>query len=71
MAAKEVVNTNQRDIELVVNRWLLDYYFSLGLEFFQNDKKEDFMGIIEVFESTYQMSCQVSSLAWLSMADSP
>lgn len=53
MAAKEVVISRQSDIERVVNRWLLDYYFSLGLQFFQRDKREDFLDIVHVFEGMH------------------
>lgn len=56
MAAKEVVNSRQSDVERVVNRWMLDYYFSLALDFFQRDQKDDFLDVIHVFEGTFQ-SC--------------
>lgn len=61
MAAKEVVISRQSDIERVVNRWLLDYYFSLGLQFFQRDQREDFLDIVHVFEGMYQTSCHLWS----------
>lgn len=61
MAAKEVVISRQSDIERVVNRWLLDYYFSLGLQFFQRDQREDFLAIVHVFEGMHQTSCHLWS----------
>uniref|UniRef100_A0A3B5JWT8 Uncharacterized protein n=1 Tax=Takifugu rubripes TaxID=31033 RepID=A0A3B5JWT8_TAKRU len=42
----ESQSDRQSDIERVVNRWLLDYYFSLGLQFFQRDQREDFLDIV-------------------------
>lgn len=54
MAANEVVNSRQGDVERVVNRWMLDYYFSLALDFFQRDQKDDFLDVIHVFEGTFQ-----------------
>lgn len=52
MAAKAIVNTScQNDVEPVVNHWLMDYYFSLALEFFQKEQYADFLGIRHVLDS--------------------
>ncbi|TWW67397.1 Telomeric repeat-binding factor 2 TTAGGG repeat-binding factor 2 [Takifugu flavidus] len=61
MAAKEVIISRQSDIERVVNRWLLDYYFSLGLQFFQRDQREDFLDIVHVFEGILKRPYEVTS----------
>lgn len=57
MAAKEIVNSSTTEVEPVVNRWLLDYYFSLALEFFQKEQYADFLGIRHVLDSEYQTTC--------------
>ncbi|KAF1393038.1 hypothetical protein PFLUV_G00034250 [Perca fluviatilis] len=52
MAAKKIVNSYQtKDVERIVNRWIFDYYFSLGLERFKNEQYKDFCGIRDVLES--------------------
>lgn len=53
MADVEVVNNRQNDLELIINRWIIDFYYSRGIEFFLNDKKEDFLSIKYVFEGNY------------------
>lgn len=57
MAAKEIVNSPPNNVEPVVNRWLMDYYFSLALEFFQKEQYADFLGIRHVLDSKYQTTC--------------
>lgn len=49
----EVVNNRQNDVEFIINRWIIDFYYSKGIEFFRKDKKEDFLSIKHVFESKY------------------
>uniref|UniRef100_A0A3Q0T0B4 Uncharacterized protein n=1 Tax=Amphilophus citrinellus TaxID=61819 RepID=A0A3Q0T0B4_AMPCI len=49
MAAKENVNSLQT--ESVVNRWLLDYYLFLALEFFRKEQYEDCCAITNVLDS--------------------
>lgn len=53
MADVEVVNNRHNDLELIINRWIIDFYYSRGIEFFRNDKKEDFLSIKHVFEGKY------------------
>lgn len=54
MVDMEVVNNCQSDLELIINRWILDFYYSRGIEFFRNDKKEDFLSVKNVFESKHE-----------------
>ncbi|XP_030578992.1 telomeric repeat-binding factor 2-like isoform X1 [Archocentrus centrarchus] len=49
MAAKEIVNSLQT--ESVVNRWLLDYYLFLALDFFRKEQYEDCCAITKVLDS--------------------
>ncbi|KAM4596128.1 uncharacterized protein V3H82_013807 isoform 2-T2 [Fundulus diaphanus] len=51
MAAKGSRNINQSAIEKVVNRWLVDYYFSLAVEFFRNHQHADFCAIEELLDA--------------------
>lgn len=53
MVDMEVVNNCQNDLELIINRWILDFYYSRGIEFFLNDKKEDFLSVKNIFESKH------------------
>lgn len=53
MADMEVVNNRQNDVEFIINRWIIDFYYSQGIEFFRNDKKEEFLSIKHVFESKH------------------
>lgn len=53
MVDMEVVNNCQNDSEFIINRWMLDFYYSRGIEFFLNDKKEDFLSVRNVFESKH------------------
>ncbi|KAM9366549.1 telomeric repeat binding factor a [Symphorus nematophorus] len=48
MAAETV---NSHETESVANRWIVDYYLFLALEFFQKDQYEDFSGICDVINS--------------------
>lgn len=51
MAAKKIVNSYQTEIvESAVNRWIVDYYFYLGLELFKNEQYADFCGIRDILE---------------------
>ncbi|XP_041840396.1 telomeric repeat binding factor a [Melanotaenia boesemani] len=60
--------------ESVVNRWVVDFYCSLALEFFKNDKYKDFCAITTVLdsvlirplESTSDMSLKIRLLQLLS-----
>ncbi|XP_030580835.1 telomeric repeat-binding factor 2-like [Archocentrus centrarchus] len=51
MASKETVNGHQTDIESIVNRWLVEYYLFLVLEFYKKEQYEDFCAIRDVLES--------------------
>ncbi|XP_076577831.1 telomeric repeat binding factor a [Chaetodon auriga] len=48
MAAREIVNSLQTDVDSVVYRWVVDYYLSLALRFFQKEQYADFVGITNV-----------------------
>ncbi|XP_041799257.1 telomeric repeat binding factor a [Chelmon rostratus] len=48
MAAKEIVNSHQTDVDSVVYRWVVDYYLSLALKFFQKEQYADFVDITNV-----------------------
>ncbi|XP_070817364.1 telomeric repeat binding factor a [Chaetodon trifascialis] len=48
MAARETVNSSQTDVDSIVNRWVVDYYLSLALRFFQNEQYADFDAITNV-----------------------
>lgn len=45
MAAEEL-----NDVEQVVSRWILDYYFSQALECFQKEQQEDFLDIRHIID---------------------
>uniref|UniRef100_A0A8C4NZZ0 Uncharacterized protein n=1 Tax=Dicentrarchus labrax TaxID=13489 RepID=A0A8C4NZZ0_DICLA len=71
----EIVNSNQTDVEYVVNRWVVDYYLCLALELFQKQQYEDFRGIRDVlnsvimvrpFEATDSMTTKLGVLKFLS-----
>lgn len=49
----EVINNRENEVEFIINRWIIDFYYSQGIEFFQNDKNEEFLSIKRVFESKY------------------
>lgn len=53
MAANESINMDQVEVEKVVNRWLVDYYFSLAVEFFRHQQHRDFCAIRDVLDSKY------------------
>lgn len=50
MAAKESVNNDLINVERVVNRWIVNYYLSLGVEFFKNEQYTDFSDISKVLD---------------------
>ncbi len=50
MAATETENSH-KNVEAIVNRWLVDYYSCLALELFEKQQYEDFCGIRRVLES--------------------
>ncbi|XP_032416363.1 telomeric repeat binding factor a [Xiphophorus hellerii] len=54
MAAKESVNIDQVEVEKVVNRWLVEYYFSLMVEFFKNQQYADFCASREVVDGVLE-----------------
>nr|XP_046239253.1 telomeric repeat binding factor a [Scatophagus argus] len=60
MAAKEIVNSRQSDVEPIVNRWLTDFYFSLALELFQKEQYADFLGIRHVLDSVLVRPLEVT-----------
>lgn len=51
MAAKEVASSDIADVEVVVNRWLLEYYYSLALDLFQKKQYQDFLAIRNILDS--------------------
>lgn len=55
MAAKESVNIDQVEVEKVVNRWLVEYYFSLMVEFFKNQQYADFCASREVVDGKHPL----------------
>lgn len=66
----EVVNNRQNDVEFIINRWIIDFCYSQGIEFFRKDKKEDFLSIKNVFESKYVSDdLQISLLLVRTFAD--
>uniref|UniRef100_A0A3P9P8R2 Telomeric repeat binding factor 2 n=1 Tax=Poecilia reticulata TaxID=8081 RepID=A0A3P9P8R2_POERE len=54
MAANESVNIGQVKVQKVVNRWLVEYYFSLTVEFFKNQQYADFCAIRDVLDAVLQ-----------------
>uniref|UniRef100_A0A3Q3MRA8 Telomere repeat-binding factor dimerisation domain-containing protein n=1 Tax=Mastacembelus armatus TaxID=205130 RepID=A0A3Q3MRA8_9TELE len=51
MAATETVNNVPTDVESIVNRWVVDYYMFVAVEFFKNARYEDFCAIRDVLNS--------------------
>ncbi|XP_069030694.1 telomeric repeat binding factor a [Embiotoca jacksoni] len=74
MADKDVVNSDHTDVEPIVNRWLVDYYSILALDFLKNEQYENFSCIRDVLElvirrpleSTDVMPAKVRILQFLS-----
>lgn len=62
MAANETEVNNIAGVEATVNRWIVDYYSHLALDFFKNKKYAEFCGIRDVLQSKYQTnsSCAFS-----------
>ncbi|XP_054892761.1 telomeric repeat binding factor a isoform X1 [Poeciliopsis prolifica] len=54
MDATERVNIDQVQVEKVVNRWLVEYYFSLTVEFFKNQQYADFCAIRDVLDDVLE-----------------
>ncbi|KAM4592971.1 telomeric repeat binding factor a isoform 2-T2 [Odontesthes bonariensis] len=73
MAAKETGNS-ETEYEHVVNRWLVDYYSFLALNFFQNEQNDDFCAVRNILdtvlarplESTDDMPIKIRVLQFLS-----
>ncbi|KAJ3593714.1 hypothetical protein NHX12_006048 [Muraenolepis orangiensis] len=42
--------TTHQQLECIVNRWLMDYYFFLAVDAMRNDKYADFCGVRDVLE---------------------
>ena len=51
MAANESVNSQPKEVETIVNRWLVDYYVSLALELFEKELYADFSEVRTVIDS--------------------
>ncbi|XP_040056207.2 telomeric repeat binding factor a isoform X1 [Gasterosteus aculeatus] len=51
MAANETEVNNIAGVEATVNRWIVDYYSHLALDFFKNKKYAEFCGIRDVLQS--------------------
>ncbi|XP_037338441.2 telomeric repeat binding factor a [Pungitius pungitius] len=51
MAANETEVNNIAAVEATVNRWIVDYYSHLALDFFKNKKYAEFCGIRDVLQS--------------------
>uniref|UniRef100_A0A3Q3EHJ5 Uncharacterized protein n=1 Tax=Labrus bergylta TaxID=56723 RepID=A0A3Q3EHJ5_9LABR len=47
----ETVNIPQNEVEVIINRWLVDYYYCCLLEVFKKDHYDDFCGFRGVVES--------------------
>ncbi|XP_034536450.1 telomeric repeat binding factor a isoform X2 [Notolabrus celidotus] len=62
MAANETVNSHQIEVESIVNRWLLDYYYCSLLELFTTDQYDDFCGIRSVVESVLVRPLQTTEI---------
>uniref|UniRef100_A0A096LT12 Telomeric repeat-binding factor n=1 Tax=Poecilia formosa TaxID=48698 RepID=A0A096LT12_POEFO len=54
MAANKSVNIGQVKVEEVVNRWLVEYYFSLTVEFFKNQQYADFCAIRDMLDEVLE-----------------
>ena len=54
MAANESVNSQPKEVETIVNRWLVDYYVSLALELFEKELYADFSEVRTVIDSKWQ-----------------
>uniref|UniRef100_A0A3B3V8V6 Telomeric repeat-binding factor 2-like n=1 Tax=Poecilia latipinna TaxID=48699 RepID=A0A3B3V8V6_9TELE len=48
------VNIGQVKVEEVVNRWLVEYYFSLTVEFFKNQQYADFCAIRDMLDEVLE-----------------
>uniref|UniRef100_A0A3Q1G249 Telomeric repeat binding factor 2 n=1 Tax=Acanthochromis polyacanthus TaxID=80966 RepID=A0A3Q1G249_9TELE len=51
MATQETVNNDKTDVESVVNRWLVDYYFFRSLDAFKKGQYRDFCRLGDVLNS--------------------
>ncbi|XP_068177976.1 telomeric repeat binding factor a [Antennarius striatus] len=60
MAAKEVVSSSLTGVEPVINRWLLDHYYSLALDFFQNEQYNDFLGIRNILNGVLERPLELT-----------
>ncbi|XP_067345460.1 telomeric repeat binding factor a isoform X2 [Channa argus] len=59
MAANETVNSDQTDVEPIINRWIVDYYAFQAIEMFENDQYEDFCRVREVLDKV--LDCPVEN----------
>lgn len=74
MATQQIVNSNQSEVESLVNRWVVDYYLSLALELLEKRQFADFCDIRDVlaqvllrpFEATDVMQTKIRVLEFLS-----
>lgn len=51
MATKATVNSDKTDVESIVNRWLVDYYFFRALDSFKKGQHQDFCGLREILNN--------------------
>ncbi|XP_068594665.1 telomeric repeat binding factor a [Brachionichthys hirsutus] len=64
MAAKESVKGHRDDIESVVNHWLLEYYYSVALDVFQNEDISVFLDIRKILEVILERPLENSEHKW-------
>ncbi|CAJ1048954.1 telomeric repeat binding factor a isoform X2 [Xyrichtys novacula] len=62
MAASETINGEQNEVESIVNRWLLDYYYCCVLERFVKDQYEEFCSVRSVVESVLARPLQITNI---------
>ncbi|XP_038158177.1 telomeric repeat binding factor a [Cyprinodon tularosa] len=54
MAENERVNINNLELQKIVNRWIVDYYFSVAVEFFKNHQYADFCGVRTILDNVLE-----------------
>ncbi|XP_015233712.1 PREDICTED: telomeric repeat-binding factor 2 [Cyprinodon variegatus] len=54
MAENESININNLELQKIVNRWIVDYYFSVAVEFFKNHQYADFCGVRTILDNVLE-----------------
>ncbi|XP_041639327.1 telomeric repeat binding factor a isoform X2 [Cheilinus undulatus] len=62
MAAKETVKSPQKEVEAIVNRWLVEYYYSCLIELFKKDQYDDFCGVRCIVEGVLARPLQTTDV---------